>query len=91
METMTVANAMAWLGTWTGTHVCILSNLMSMFRKVKTDCVHRQWLMSACRSRLQCVNLIFMPGHAEIKGNKRADSLVTNKTTKQWYPELYFG
>lgn len=66
--------------TQSATDVCILIDLMSMLWKVETGCVHRQLMEPVSRSRLQHVAFIFMPGHAEIKGNERSDSL-TRKFT----------
>jgi ribonuclease HI len=39
METMTVTRAIEWLETQTFYHVCLLSDSMSMLRKIKTGCI----------------------------------------------------
>lgn len=62
------------------THVYILSVSMKKLRKVQTGCVGRQCLESVGRPRLRYVTFIFVPGHAGIKDNERADNLASKIT-----------
>jgi ribonuclease HI len=75
MEIMSVTRAMVWLETQTFHHVCFLSDSMSMLRKIKTGCIRQEWLEAIERSSLKAVCFIFVPGHASVKGNERADRL----------------
>jgi ribonuclease HI len=77
MEVKAVSRAMVWLETQDDVHVVFLSDSMSMLRKVQTGCVRNEWLRSLEKSRLQCVTFIFVPGHAGVKGNERADALAS--------------
>lgn len=58
----------------------ILSDSMSMPKKVQTGHLCRQWLESVPRPGLQCITFAFVPGHAGIKSNERADSLARKAT-----------
>jgi glyoxylase-like metal-dependent hydrolase (beta-lactamase superfamily II) len=81
MEGMAVTRAMAWLETQTFLDVCFLSDLvMSMFRKIENGWFLKQWLESLRRSKLTKICLIFVPGHAGVKGNERADRLAGKAT-----------
>lgn len=53
---------------------------MKKLRKVQTGCVGRQCLESVGRPRLRYVTFIFVPGHAGIKDNERADNLASKIT-----------
>jgi ribonuclease HI len=75
MEVMAVTKAMAWLETQTFTDVCFLSDSMSMLRKIENGWFRRQWLESLARSKLTKICFIFVPGHAGVRGNERADFL----------------
>jgi len=77
MEVMAVTKALVWLELMNATHVCVLSDSMSMLRKVQTGCVRREWLESVSRSELQSVTFIFVPGHSRVRGNERADKLAS--------------
>ena len=75
MEVMAVTRAMAWLETQTFTDVCFLSDSMSMLRKIENGWFRRQWSESLARSKLTKIGFIFVPGHAGVRGNERADFL----------------
>lgn len=77
MEVMAVTKAMSWLETQNATHACFLSDSMSMLRKIQTGWIREQWLQSVIRSGLQRVTFIFVPGHAGVSGNERADRLAS--------------
>ena len=72
---MAVTKAMDWLETQTFTDVCFLSDSMSMLRKIENGWFRRQWLESLARSKLTKICFIFVPGHAGVRGNERADFL----------------
>lgn len=55
------------------THGCILSNLMSLLRKVQMDCVYMQWMEPLQRLRLLSVTFICVPGAGGNKGDERTD------------------
>src|SRR5579871_565052 len=77
METMAVTKALAWMETQIANHVCILSDSMSMISKVRTGMVRGQWLESVRKSSVHVVTFIFVPGHAGVVGNERADNLAS--------------
>ena len=75
VEVMAVTKAMAWLETQAFTGVCFLSDSMSMLRKIEKGRFRRHWLASLERSQLAQISFIFVPGHAGVRGNERADWL----------------
>ena len=48
---------------------------MSMLRKIETGWARRHWIESLGRSKLTKISFIFVPGHAGVRGNERADRL----------------
>jgi hypothetical protein len=46
-----------------------------MLRKIEVDWRRREWLVSPRRSNLVSTRFIFVPGHAGVRGNERADRL----------------
>ena len=48
---------------------------MSMIRRVEAGCVRRQWIDSLSRSKVRVITFIFVPSHAGVYGNERADRL----------------
>jgi hypothetical protein len=76
MEDMTVTKALFWLETQALTNACILRlYAMNMLRKIKAGWRRREWLVSLRRSHLVRIYLIFLPGHAEVRGSDRADRI----------------
>ena len=75
MEIMAVTKAMIWLESQTFIHACFLSDSMSMLRKIETGWARRHWMESLGRSKLTKISFIFVPGHAGVRGNERADRL----------------
>ena len=75
MEVRAVTEAIAWLETQCFTQACFLSDSMSMIRKIEKGWARRQWLVSLARSTLAKIIFIFVPGHAGVRGNERADRL----------------
>jgi ribonuclease HI len=60
---------------------------MSMLRKIKTGCIRREWLEAIGILSQTAVCLIFVHGHAGVKGNERADRLAdmaVEQGVKQW-------
>jgi hypothetical protein len=72
---MAVTRAIEWLETQTFRHVCFLSDSMSNIRKIETGYIRLEWLEATESSSLTAVCFIFVPGHADVKGNERADRL----------------
>ena len=75
MEVMAVTRAISWLATQDYSHVCILSDSMSMIRRVEAGFVRRQWIDSLSRSKVRVITFIFVPSHAGVYGNEKADRL----------------
>jgi ribonuclease HI len=75
MEIVAVTKVSIWLDSHDYTHVFILSDSLSMIRKIEKGTVCCQWVESLWRSSIRMVTFIFVPGHAGIQGNKRADRL----------------
>jgi ribonuclease HI len=48
---------------------------MSVLRKIENGWFRRQWLESLARSKLTKFGFIFVPGHAGVRENERADYL----------------
>jgi ribonuclease HI len=48
---------------------------MSMLKKIEQDWIRKKCLLSLTSSTLKSVSLIFVLGHAGVKGNERADML----------------
>ena len=80
METMAVTKALAWLCTQEYTHACILSDSMNMLKKIQTGLVRHEWILSLNASRMTRLTFIFVPGHAGVQGNERADYLADGAT-----------
>ena len=75
MEVIAVTRAISWLATQDYSRVCILSDSMSMIRRVEAGCVRRQWIDSLHMSNVRGITFIFVPSHAGVCGNERADRL----------------
>jgi ribonuclease HI len=75
IEVMAVTKVLTWLATQTFTNVCILSDSMSMLRKIEAGWRRLEWWKSLRLSNLFCIFVIFIPGHAGVRGNERADRL----------------
>uniref|UniRef100_A0A0B7BFA0 Uncharacterized protein n=1 Tax=Arion vulgaris TaxID=1028688 RepID=A0A0B7BFA0_9EUPU len=78
MEAMVVTKSLEWLQTYTFTkqnyaHACILSDSLSMIRKVEAGSVRRQWTESLQASTICRITRILVPGHMYVFGNERAD------------------
>jgi ribonuclease HI len=81
---MAVTRAIVWLETQPFHHVCLLSDSMSMLRKIRSRCIRREWLEDILISNLTAVRFIFVPGPAGVKGNERVDRLA-DMTRAGWY------
>jgi ribonuclease HI len=86
MEVMAVTQAFRWLESQDYTHACILSDSMSMIRRVEAGSVRRQWLESLQRSTICRVTFLFVPGHAGVEGNEKADRLAGSATVADGQP-----
>ncbi|BFZ17186.1 hypothetical protein BsWGS_20225 [Bradybaena similaris] len=86
MEVLAVTMAFRWLETQDYTHVCILSDSLSMIRRVESGCIQRHWVESLQRSSLRQVTFIFVPGHAGVVGNERADRLAGTAAVSEGQP-----
>ena len=75
METMAVTKALNWLKTTDFVRACILSDSMNMLRKIQAGSIRQQWLKSLQEGQIRHLTFIFVPGHAGVKGNERADQL----------------
>ena len=82
MEVMAVSKAITWLESQTFTGACFLSDSMSMLRKIEMGWIRREWLLSLERSRVAKISFIFVPGHAGVQGNERADELAGTATVE---------
>lgn len=78
METTAVTRAIAWLQTQNFSGACILSDSMCMLRKIQNGQLRREWMELIRTSTLQRLTFIFVPGHAGVCGNERADTLAGN-------------
>ena len=78
MEVKAVKISLEWLQEQTFTHICMLSDSMSMIQKIKAGYVRRQWMQVIRNSSIQKLTFIFVPGHAGVKSNERADALAGN-------------
>ena len=86
MEIMAVTQALRWMEGQDYTHACVLSDSLSMIRKIQTGQVRRSWLESIGRSRVIRVTFIFVPGHVGVCGNERADKLAGLATVSEGLP-----
>lgn len=69
--------------------VILLSHLNDTslkLRKVEAGSVSRQWLESLVQSNICKVTFIFVPGHAGVGGNERADSLADSAIVSDGRP-----
>ena len=48
---------------------------MSMIRKVESGMVRRNWVEVLVQTMIREITFIFVPGHAGVRGNERADRL----------------
>jgi ribonuclease HI len=76
IEVMEVTKALSWIETQAYTNICIPSDSMSMHRQIEARWTRRELLESLRRSNLVCIFVIFVPFHAGVRGNERADRLV---------------
>ena len=83
MEVRAVTEAWLWLTSQDYAHACILSDSMSMLRKVEAGKVRRKWVDLLMQSKTQKIVFIFVPGHAGVKGNERADKLAGMATLSE--------
>ena len=82
MEVMAVSKAITWLETQTFTRACFLSDSMNMIKRIEEGSIRREWLLPLKRSRLAKISFIFVPGHAGVQGNERADKLAGEATVE---------
>jgi len=75
-----------WLEPQDYVTVCVLSDSMSMIRKVQTGMLCRQWMESMQESKICSTTFIFVPGHARIQDNERADKLACVATISEGQP-----
>ncbi len=77
MEVMAASRALEWVKELNVDvrHICIVTDSMSMLRKIEAGSTRKQWISSISESSLQKITWIFTPGHAGVKGNERADHL----------------
>ena len=90
MEVFAVTQALNWLESQAYSHACILSDSLNMIQKVKTGDVRREWVESLERAKIRVslrkLTLIFVPGHAGVEGNERANQLASLTTTTDGQP-----
>ena len=86
MEVMAVTKAFIWLESQNYTGVCILSDSMSMIRKLEAGTVRRQWLHSIEKSKIGRATFVYVPGHAGVRGNERADMLAGTAIVEEGQP-----
>lgn len=70
---MVVMKVFIWLESQHYTHVGILSDSLSMIRKIGKSTVRRQWFEFLERSRTCKVTFFFTPEKKGVQGNERAD------------------
>ena len=73
MEVRAVTEAVNWLASHNYSRVFILSDSMSMIRKVESGMVRRNWVEVLVQTMIREITFIFVPGHAGVRGNERAD------------------
>ena len=66
MAIMAVTRVFEWVGTQKVTKVCILSDSMSMIRKVQVGLIHEQWIEALRKASLKVATFIFMLGHVGV-------------------------
>ena len=66
--------------------MCILSDSLSMISKINAGHVHKQWMQSLSTSSLRQITFIFVPGHAGVQGNERADCLAGSANITEGQP-----
>jgi ribonuclease HI len=86
MEVMAVTKAFIWLESQNFSRASILSDSMNMIQKVQNGAIRRQWLESITKSKLSKVTFIFVPGHAGVLGNERADQLAADAVIAEGQP-----
>ena len=57
-----------------------------MIRKVEAGSVCKQWLETLGNSTILRVTFIYVPGHAGVMGNERADRLASNASIEEGQP-----
>src|SRR5579871_4129296 len=76
LEVMAVTEAFRWLESQDYVRTCILSDSMSMIRRIEAGRLRKQWVQSLGKSTLKQITFIFVPGYAGVEGNERADFLI---------------
>ena len=83
MEVRAVTEAVTWLASHDFARVFILSDSMSMIRKVESGMVRRNWVEALVQTGIKEITFIFVPGHAGVSGNERADRLAGMATVSE--------
>ena len=63
--------------------IFILSNSMSMVRKVESGMVRRNWVEVLVQTMIREITFIFVPEHAGIRGNERVDRVAGLSTISE--------
>ena len=83
VEVEAVTHALRWIASRSDsrtTHAIILTDSMSLLRKVKSGIGSPDWNVSLVDIHLRKLPWVYGPGHAGLKGNDRADRLAGKAT-----------
>ena len=66
---------MQWLQNQPFTHAVLAADSMSTLSKIQRGQIYTDWVGPIFCSRLKKLTWLFCPGHADVRGNERADWL----------------
>ena len=76
MEVKAITEALRYLQTHQHRRAVIVTDSMSTLQKISKEYLYADWISIISDSSLERLTWIFIPGHAGVQGNERANSLV---------------